>query len=327
VILDRAQAAVVATAAIVTACASRTAHPGAAARVRVVAAPVDPAPAPQRRRKVLVIGVDGVRLDVLSRLDHPALSRLQARGILRQTWTDVLPVAHTDSGPGWATIATGVSPDKHRVRGNDFTGHALADYPDFLTRLERVAPALHTYAIASWPPLTGWLATGAIFSDAIDVRVLRDGDRFGWAAADVQITQDAASYLQSRDPDAAFVYLGNPDDVAHHRGVGDDYRSAIVAVDAQIGRLLDAVEARPGYAGEDWLIVVTTDHGQLDEGGHGGASWQERQSFVVAAGGAIPRDPSPIQPRNVDIAATVFDHLRIPVDAAWKLDGVPLRAR
>ena len=28
--------------------------------------------------------------------------------------------------------------------------------------------------------------------------------------------------------------------------------------------------------------MLSTDHGHLDEGGHGGGSWQERQSFIIA---------------------------------------------
>mgnify|MGYP003328751445 CR=1 FL=1 len=35
---------------------------------------------------------------------------------------------------------------------------------------------------------------------------------------------------------------------------------------------------------EEWLVVITTDHGHLDEGGHGGESDQERSSFLIAYG-------------------------------------------
>src|SRR5699024_5200510 len=66
-----------------------------------------------------------------------------------------------------------------------------------------------------------------------------------------------------------------------------------------------------------WLVIVTTDHGHLDEGGHGGGSWQERQSFVVAAmvGGCSPTrtaDSWAESAENIDIAPTALSHLGVP---------------
>ena len=51
--------------------------------------------------------------------------------------------------------------------------------------------------------------------------------------------------------------------------------------------LLTAVQARAS-ADEPWLVVITTDHGHIDEGGHGGDSPQERASFVIAQGFGRP---------------------------------------
>jgi len=39
------------------------------------------------------------------------------------------------------------------------------------------------------------------------------------------------------------------------------YRHAIEQVDAHIGRVVEALSTRKDPAGEDWLIVVTSDHG------------------------------------------------------------------
>ncbi len=286
--------------------------------------PVD-APTP-RRRKVLLIGLDGVRYDTLQRAAAPSIRALAARGFLSRTWLYVQPMAPTMSGPGWSTIATGVWPDKHRVRGNDFAGHELARYPDFLTRIERIAPRLSTYSIADWPPINVSTAAGPVIGSEVDLRVNYNGDATagGWVATDARITREAVDRLRTQDPDVTFVYLGNPDVVAHNSGAGAAYLSSIETSDAQVGELVAAVEARPTYAQEDWLIVVTTDHGHVDAGGHGGFTWQERQSFIVAAGGAIPRGPLPFQPRLVDIVPTVFAHLGLTVDPAWGFDGVPL---
>ena len=44
--------------------------------------------------------------------------------------------------------------------------------------------------------------------------------------------------------------------------------------------VIKAIEARETYETEDWLIIVTSDHGGI-ETGHGGPSIQERMTFVV----------------------------------------------
>ena len=44
--------------------------------------------------------------------------------------------------------------------------------------------------------------------------------------------------------------------------------------------LIDAVKARPGYETEDWLILITSDHGGYVRG-HGGDTLMERMMFIV----------------------------------------------
>jgi hypothetical protein len=287
------------------------------------AAPGPDAAPPARARKLLVVGVDGVRHDILAQLSIPALRALAARGVMSRTFIFAAPMAPTVSGPSWSSIATGVWPDKHRVLDNDFRNHDLGPYPDFLTRLEQARPALRTYAISDWRPLTE--TPGPVFTSAIDLRITHDGDREdSWAIADDKVTADAIEQLQHQHPDAAFVYLGNVDMVAHGGDTDLRYRAAIEKVDQQIGAMVAAIEARPTYGDEDWLILVTTDHGHVDRGGHGGPSWQERQSFIIAAGGDIAPGALAVEPRTVDIAPTVLAHFGVAIDPAWGLDGVPL---
>ena len=52
---------------------------------------------------------------------------------------------------------------------------------------------------------------------------------------------------------------------------------------------------------EKWLLVITTDHGHRDEGGHGGDSEQERASFVIAhsIGAPHPVWPTPTKPEHL----------------------------
>ena len=105
----------------------------------------------------------------------------------------------------------------------------------------------------------------------------------GWDEADEAVTALAASILAADGPRVSFVYLGAVDAVGHVLGAGAAYREAARAADQRVGRLLAAVRSRPSFAAEDWTAVVVTDHGHLDQGGHGG-----REPEVATAWAAPP---------------------------------------
>ncbi len=64
---------------------------------------------------VLVVGIDGVRLDLLAELDTPHLDELADAGFLAPVEID--EATPTMSGPCWATIATGVTVAQARGLG------------------------------------------------------------------------------------------------------------------------------------------------------------------------------------------------------------------
>lgn len=100
--------------------------------------------------RVLVVGIDGVRLDTLRRLPTPHLDALARQGFLTPVGID--DDTPTMSGPCWATVVTGVTVAKHGVWSNDFTGHRLAVFPDFATRLTD-QDGRRTFVAAGWEPL------------------------------------------------------------------------------------------------------------------------------------------------------------------------------
>lgn len=270
-------------------------------------------------RKVLLIGIDGVRPDVLAEVATPNLDRLAAAGAYTAETTTTTP---SMSGPAWSSMLTGVWPEKHGVFSNEFVAPRYADYPDFLSRIEESSPELTTVAVVDWMPLMDLPDGPAAVGADVDIREPLDGYALGWAEADERVTELAVRHLREADPDALFVYLGNPDETSHRTGaIGEEYRAAIAEADGQVGRIIAAVEARPDYGSEDWLVLVSTDHGRRADGGHGGESLEEMTTFLLvggpaARGGAI-EGPTSI----VDVAVTALTHLGIPVDPAWELDG------
>nr|WP_281381998.1 alkaline phosphatase family protein [Nocardiopsis mwathae] len=262
-----------------------------------------------------MIGLDGAMLDRITDAEAPRLGALMAAGLTAPSSMPVNLSVPTVSGPGWSTVLTGVWPAKHRVRDNSFGGNRLSRYPDFLTRIETVRPELATHAVSSWAPITDTL-----LSPKVDERVSTPGDEY-----DEGTTERAVARLRDADPDAMFVHLDNIDHAGHRHGAASrEYLEAIRGADAQVGRMLDAVAARSSHGGEDWLIMVTADHGHTASGGHGGFSRAERQTFLVAAGGSITPGSERSDAKMPDAAASALAHLGITLDPEWNLDGRPL---
>lgn len=268
--------------------------------------------------KVLVVGIDGLRWDRVGYADAVTLRRLADEGLLAPSLLEIVPGVATDSGPGWSTVASGVWADKHGVANNDFHGARLDQFPDFLTRAKRANPRLGTFAAVDWPPL----AEHGVFGTEIDTLLVGDGEEHGYLAEDTRLTALAVRSLAAMDTDAAFVYLGAVDIAGHGCGASSaEYAMAVNAVDELLSELLAAVHQRPTYAEEQWLILVTTDHGHRDEGGHGGYSDVERGTFILAHGtGVAPGRRH--DTRLVDLAPTVLAHLGVAIPEG--LDGTPL---
>ncbi|MEV6578490.1 alkaline phosphatase family protein [Streptomyces sp. NPDC051582] len=275
--------------------------------------------------KVLVIGIDGTVLDRVKAADAPNLQGLMAQGLTAKSTLYANPMAATSSGPGWSTIATGVWPDKHGVKDNTFAGKNYTAYPDFLTRIENAKPSLNTYAAADWEPITSTDAGGPVFSAKVDKRLSLKGDRDGYGTEDPKIAAAASAELRDQNPDAAFVYFGQVDGAGHSYGAASQqYLDAIGRVDVLVGGLLTAVRNRPTYAQENWKVLVTTDHGHTDAGGHGGSTPQERGTFVIAKGAGIPAGSVRSDVKLVDVAATAM--AQVGVNPGSAIDGIPLNA-
>lgn len=266
--------------------------------------------------KVLVIGVDGLLATRVDAANAPNLKAMRANGIDGRSLLYAAPMAATSSGPGWATILTGVWPDKHKVVDNSFSGNALGSFPDWVSRVKAAKPSLDTYAAVDWKPIAD-----NILGSTIDTRHVFDGDADGYVAHDRTICELSEAHLRDDRADASFVYFGQIDIVGHGSGAASQaYLNEIARIDGYIGRLVAAVNARATRAGESWRIIVTTDHGHKPAGGHGGDSQDERTTFVLVTGDGIGR-ATPKTTRLVDVSATALAHLG--VTAPSTADGRP----
>ncbi|MFZ7088791.1 alkaline phosphatase family protein [Curtobacterium sp. RRHDQ10] len=273
-------------------------------------------------RKVMLVGIDGLRIDDALR---PGAAPRLAGFVDAGTITPLTMEVPTISGPGWSSLLTGATHAEHGVVDNTFSGHTLAPDADFLSR---AAADQHrtTFAAAGWPPLVDPAGPGPVIATRDDQRrsgqhvvVVRDGELYGHRVVDGEITAAGVLAIREWGPDAAFVYLGGVDEAGHlYGGTSPEYAAAILQADGRLGRLLDAIRVRVARddVDEDWLVAVTTDHGHLDEGGHGGAEPVLRRSFLAlrrlgrlgAPGAALPV-PAPTGLEPWDVPGVLLAHL------------------
>lgn len=256
--------------------------------------------------KVLLIGIDGLMIHrAISSGRAQTLASLKSDSYFAEMRVD-LP---TVSGPSWSTILTGTTQHVHKVVDNDFKDHNLKQTPDFLSQAKSLNPELITYAAAGWPPLIDPTDIGPVIATRSEdqesgshIIFHRDGETRGYETVDHEVAEDALKTLTEIGPDVSFVYFCGADEAGHMHGtLKGHYFDAIERIDALVTRLYQVIKKRHQELSENWLIVITTDHGHRDEGGHGGESEQERASFVIAhaIGAPHPSWPPTINPDDL----------------------------
>jgi arylsulfatase A-like enzyme len=120
--------------------------------------------------------------------------------------------------------------------------------------------------------------------------------------------------------------LEHTDDIGHRFGDSEQQMKAVGYVDDEVGKLMEAIAYRTKNFNEDWLLVLTTDHGRDAATGrnHGGQSDRERTTWI-----AINSKPNGYFNSGslaiVDILPSVanFMDLKLSNETAMELDGIP----
>ncbi|MEM9645310.1 MAG: alkaline phosphatase family protein [Planctomycetota bacterium] len=290
----------------------------------------EPTSADAKSPKVLMIGIDGLRGDALRKAETPHLDRLIQDGVVDYATKVVsadVTQSDTVSGPGWTTFLTGTWADRHGVLDNSFDGRDRDAAPHCFHLIKEAQPKMRTASFVNWIPINTHVTTDADVHVGVLPPPKSDGNESkDYAAADKRIATLAADVLANDPVDVVFAYFGAVDESGHANGFHPSvptYVSQIEVVDEHVGQLWSAVRSRASYAEEDWIVVVSSDHG--GEGtGHGGG----RQKAVVlqvpmivsgeaaAAGEGIGREAA-----TVDVVAVVLKHLGVEGKSVDHLAG------
>lgn len=217
--------------------------------------------------KVLIIGIDGCRPDALLAANAPVIQGLLPNAVYS---FDALTRAPTWSGTGWSSMLTGVWQEKHGVLDNTFAGSNYGAYPHFIHRAETSNPAFVTQSIVHWSPINTQIST------LCDVEIN--------VTTDLAVKNNAVDALMNQDNDILFVAFDDVDHTGHSDGFSPtvpSYMATIATTDGYVGEIMDALLGRPNFEAENWLVLLTTDHGGLSTS-HGGTSLEERNIFYIA---------------------------------------------
>ncbi len=292
-------------------------------------------------RKAVFILLDGIPADVVERVVTPNIDAIaKAGGYARAHVGGALGTpteTPTISAPGYMSLLTATWANKHNVWGNSNQSPNYA-YWNIFRIVEAADAARHTAIFSTWldnrTVLIGEGRSGAgdfTLDHAADgfeldtVAFPHDKASRYILAIDDRVSSDAAAYIATRGPDLSWVYLQHTDDVAHANGDSEPFDAAVRRADEFVGRIWTAVQQREAI-GEQWMIVVTTDHGRdaMSGKGHGGKSVRERTTWIVTNQPGLDARFTGGTAAIVDITPSILQHMRIPIPSAVarEMEGV-----
>ena len=295
----------------------------------------------EKEKKAVYIIIDGVPADMIERLDLPAIKEISGVGAYGRSYVggtvgryDQTP---TISAVGYTDLLTSTWVNKHNVPGNSnlepnynyWTLFRIAkeQKKDFKTGIFSSWIDNRTVLIGEGKPETGNLQIDYVCDGYELDTVAFPHKEYDLHILDIDehVSKEAAKCIKENAPDLSWVYLWYTDDAGHTFGNGETFDEAVRRADKQIERVWEAVKYREKTFDEDWMIVVTTDHGRDFMGyGHGKQSERERITWVATNQKVNERMKSG-KSAITDIAPSIcrFMGFEVPRDILWEQDGMP----
>jgi len=253
-----------------------------------------PPPTPPLTDRVVLVVIDGLRRDTAAAA-MPTLQQLAGRGARY-----VVRVGEPSlSYPGWTVIGSGAWQSLSGVTTNWFQGPVPVD--SVFQEARRAGLRVVGAGTGGWGELFG---PGFDRLEVPDVPLERpeEVDRL-----DEAILARGLDLLKDPQARLILIYFAGPDEYGHaFGGASPAYREIVRRTDERLARVAAAMDLRRG------TLIVTTDHGHIDTGGHGGWEPIVKEVPLVMAGKGI-RVGVEGQGTQADIAPTVAALLGIPI--------------
>ncbi|HAJ81357.1 MAG: nucleotide pyrophosphatase [Zunongwangia sp.] len=297
----------------------------------------------QKEKKLVFIIVDGIAADMIPKTSTPNLDAISLKGDFSEAYVGggkgTYSETPTISAVGYNSLLTGVWVNKHNVYGNEIK-QPNYNYPSIFRLFTNDFPEKQTAIFSTWEDnRTKLLGENLVGTNFLKIDYAFDGfekDTLNFPHdpyreyiknIDKKVAYQAAEYIQNEAPDLTWVYLEFSDDMGHGYGDSPQLYNAITFEDELIGKIYEAIKYRESNFNEDWLFIVTTDHGRTAKDGkhHGGQSDRERSTWIAMnkKGNSYFKEQIP---GIVDILPTMISFLELYPETSVKeeLDGVSL---
>ncbi len=296
----------------------------------------------EKAKKVLFIIADGIPADVIERVYKPNINKIIETGSYKRAFVGGIKGTYsqtpTVSAPGYNNLLTGTWANKHQVVNNTISKPNY-QYWTIFRYLKNAYPNKKTAVFSTWTDNRtkligdGLAQTGGYKIDMafdgyeLDTLQFRHDKKSNYIhQIDELVVSKADSTIRASAPDLSWVYLEYTDDMGHQFGDGAMQDQAIGYLDNQIKKLTDAIAYRTKNFAEDWLLVLTTDHGRdaIEGKNHGAQTDRERTTWIVTNQANTNAYFKQSNPAIVDILPSIaaFLNINIPEKNKVELDGV-----
>ena len=157
-------------------------------------------------KKILLIGIDGCRPDVLKIANTPNIDKLVNNGILFENALSSINDQPTRSGPGWTSLLTGVWYDQHTVKDNLFKDVDNDKINTFDKILNNNGLKIKTSVFSMWKPIiTKIFQNKLFFASHVE-------------SYDGTIINKTTDHIVNSNTDIIFVHIDNADLAGHLYG-------------------------------------------------------------------------------------------------------------
>ncbi|HEY8971577.1 MAG TPA: alkaline phosphatase family protein [Puia sp.] len=302
------------------------------------------AAAQPKKKKVVFIIADGIPADVLEKAKVSFPRQIGREEGYKHAYVGGEQGGYsqtpTISAVGYNSLLTGTWVNKHNVWDNDIKDPNY-HYPTIFQLLKKADSTKKIAVFSTWQdnrtrlvgeslPQTGNIKVD-YHADGLELDTVNyphDNASLYIHNIDEKVTDQAEKCIREQGPDLTWLYLEYTDDMGHRFGDSPEQKEAVKYVDKQVGRIWSALQYRQQQFKEDWLIIITTDHGRdsINGKGHGGQSERERTTWIVTNAKDLNHYWRDYTPAIVDIMPTIARYLdiKIPRDNQLEIDGVPL---
>jgi predicted AlkP superfamily pyrophosphatase or phosphodiesterase len=297
----------------------------------------------QKAKKVVFVIADGIPLDVIQTHPMPNLKNFSKKGATVPAYVGGEKNGYSEtptiSAVGYNSLLTGTWVNKHNVWDNEIEApnynywnvfrFLKVQYPNKKTAIFSTWEDNRTKLIGSDEKAAGNLQPDFIFDgyerDTIGFPHDKKGNFYN--KIDNFVMDNACKTIATSAPDLSWIYLEYTDEMGHRHGDSPEYSNALDQLDLQIGKLYKTIQKREKENNEEWMVLITTDHGRDTFGlHHGGQTNRERNTWIATNYAEMNLYYKKQQPGIVDIAPTILRFLNVAPtqEQQFEIDGVPM---